>query len=455
MNIKEHQQPLHGMSIIGLLSYPIAFPISCMATSELHSSAAQMQQSPDNMERTIRPNDSMMKWLSSLDSPELNSSLDHDLPLRPSSHFDPGEDSRRLRLRMIEDHVARWTLNVDSLSEDRNTPSVPMTVESSDSSALPEVHRALFITEILENILCHVGQDDMSAVVEVCHTWCDTAAYMLRTTFREHWPCAPIEYGQIAESNVPSRRPNPEDLNAYIQELLHWGNHPDPPWKPSFRPACFHQDLSVPKVAGDAFRSLYWYRDAGLLPECQWLDLSQLELNPYFMNLFGQRIKLKGGFLELQLLPGNATCITAQRTNLPGFQQVFAPMFATQPPCKALGLYVHASDHFTRLKMLRNNEGIRLDELLQSIHQTLPKVQEAWAKQVRTAVEEEVEEDAKPLVLQTDKAWRCMNSSISPRMIILLESVNGSKDNISNEGYGSYNVEWRGAFQKWHKTILV
>lgn len=130
------------------------------------------------------------------------------------------------------------------------------------------------------------------------------------------------------------------------------------------------QHVLTPKLTADNLR---------------WLDLSQFRSNPYFLDLFARRIEYKLGRLEISLRPGSNHLLDSQAMRDNHFTDLVGSMFATEPPCKAIGIYIHTTGGTTLNPVAKvcDANGIRIGSLLATFESHCSTVLEAWEKEAQ------------------------------------------------------------------------
>jgi hypothetical protein len=163
-----------------------------------------------------------------------------------------------------------------------------------------------------------------------------------------------------------------------------------------YHPACWSQAECLPEALWFAFRKLwnfYHSHQATYSPllslepfDNRWLDLNQIKLNPYFSHLFGKRLRQKYGRVEIEMLASPSHLTKSPFATLDSLNYLIRPMFATQPPCKGLGIYIIPSvirdekNGFfpTPLAYIRNDDGTRIGKLLDALERNSPAVVTSW-----------------------------------------------------------------------------
>jgi hypothetical protein len=123
-----------------------------------------------------------------------------------------------------------------------------------------------------------------------------------------------------------------------------------------------------------------------------WLDLSQVQVNPYFNRLFAysDQIQHRFGRWELTLYPSRtSSAILLEHTPTTDLLLgSIGSMHVTNPPCKTLGVY-HASEGFELypsfnklLFRVHNGGGVRIAELVTALESCASTVVSSWRQSV-------------------------------------------------------------------------
>ena len=188
----------------------------------------------------------------------------------------------------------------------------------------------------------------------VSDRWEEMVTYILQNCFREPHPCAPIEYGQLIERELEWLQPSASEIACFesnLEELAQEGTLIEQgdvrKLSRFFCPAHLTQGKELPHSAYELFRTFCQHRChpdslAALPPRTDgphWLDLTQLQVNPHFVDLFQDFLQLTQGTCEIAVKPHLDQHLRYQTwltTPVPG--NLVQSMFLTQPPCKVLGL---------------------------------------------------------------------------------------------------------------------
>jgi hypothetical protein len=90
-------------------------------------------------------------------------------------------------------------------------------------------------------------------------------------------------------------------------------------------------------------------------------------VNPYFIALFDDRMKLHPSHCEIRLVCGQRDITTPRRSRSMALLEAIDTMHVTQPPCKAFSLYMkdqRSRFNLFRVGHIRNTNGARVKELV-------------------------------------------------------------------------------------------
>ncbi|KAF1849535.1 uncharacterized protein K460DRAFT_268072, partial [Cucurbitaria berberidis CBS 394.84] len=199
---------------------------------------------------------------------------------------------------------------------------------------------------LLENILRRATPRAQYAAWKVCIAWRDMVAYILRFQFRSCYPCSPVDYGQIIDPDLQWLQASEEEIAGLEENVNIIRQETYPNCSHFFFPARLVQ---APNVSEDTlnfidtvFESRFVLDMTGfpLQHERRWFDLSQFVFNPYFLDVFGDHLQLKLGRCEVVLPPKIGDFAFPSSLREPVLGELIRSMFLTQPPCKALGVYM-------------------------------------------------------------------------------------------------------------------
>jgi hypothetical protein len=205
--------------------------------------------------------------------------------------------------------------------------------------------------------------------------------------FRSPLLCAPIEYGQIIDLDThvlpQTSVENIEQFGLHVSWSLDRRTKASQP-KSIFFPASLVQIHDLPYDVAHALNELdfkqrnEYYHDSthsvSRDTDLYWLDLSQLQINPYLNLLFSDenRILHHLGRCEIRLRT-RATLDTLVLDSLPSnslLVEAIGTMQVTHPPCRSLGIYYYDNSGLAGrgthplLRRIRNDDGISVTEQL-------------------------------------------------------------------------------------------
>jgi len=312
-------------------------------------------------------------------------------PPRPYEELEPGvEEWRRTALRTIDTRVSLYA-NAATLYTALGRSAQIESPPTERHARQP--HRALHVTEILEEILRHAAPRDQYAARNVCCKWRHTIEYILNSSYRSQFPCSPVEYHSHINAHWTWQQPSEEEL-AQLEKrpelLSHEAAHAA---KNFWVPARITQARALPSEVSKTISSLAlhskWSRtvstSTAALADPRWLDLSQFNFNPYFLDLLSGRAQQKLGRLEVALKPGHREHLVFQQP-LPEteFFELIGSMFLTEPPCQALGIYVPRLGAATLEPVTKicDVDGIRVGHLLSTLQAHCGGILDLWSNQV-------------------------------------------------------------------------
>jgi hypothetical protein len=359
-------------------------------------------------------------------------------------------------------------------------------------------HRALDISEIIDAILQLAGPEALSAAWNVSSTFRRSVRSVIGSrhgkSFWESHLDTPVEYNRYLDASTASSiQPSMEELEKFqsdapdvVQSLCDGSMASGLMMLPKFGylPARWRQlvdgpaDLLSALDDFDQFQDRYFGYNYGIThrvgpippsPHLHWLDLSQFKLNTFFAHLFGQRLKhdrsdKSTGKCEIDLNPATSprNLLIDHRIVSSGLIIFMDSMFVTQPPCKVIGIY-HNRDNsspvvFERmgcfnslvsnlelLGRVRNDEGIRIGELIAALKSYAPRVLSAWTERV---------EQLQSKVATghwTDDIW---NVPGQPRITLLLDNAAMQVDTFDELEFSqSPDNPWRDANTILHSTF--
>ena len=262
--------------------------------------------------------------------------------------------------------------------------------------------RVFEIPELLEMILRYATTDSQYAAWNVDVSWRQTIRYILVSDYHSHHPCPPVDHGQTIDRELSWLQPTEQKIIEIEHAILSLRQRMTPqgsatttasiPAPSQYFPTKISQARNIPQLYYDNIRDWYEYIRfslPGMLPQfgspC-WLDLSQFSFNSYFLELFPGRVRLHLGRCEIILGP----CSSEQRVykeSLPqtAFDELIRFMFLTEPPCKALGIYLprRRGRPLRSVAKVRDAEGIRVGQILRALKENADDTLSCWKDGVK------------------------------------------------------------------------
>jgi len=406
-------------------------------------------------------------------------------PPRPRCELEVGiEEWRQPRLRMLDHLIAQW--KAVNKNHARYNGIRAATVTTSKSSqpkpqCTSKAHRALHIAEILEMIVDLLDPESMLTLRAVSTTLRATVTVVLGLQYRKNYPCGPIEYYEEIPQDLNWMQPTAAEI-AELELNIHNRSIPGFRSRDQFvYPARITQAQCLSNTTCIATRNLWnshinsFVHNIDWVPyfpldtsDNRWLDLSQIQINPYLSHCFGHRAQEIDGRLEIKLL-SSPNCITRSPfVTLGSLSSLVRPMYATQPPCKSLGIYVHYADvpdpydWIRRIATVEAEDGVRIGQLADALDQHSATVVDSWLEDVTSEREIIAGRNWQDYSLTTRprrEGWmnRC---EVGPKILVLFdgprpeshklclaETIYGMK--FSPENFNRLSREWRDAFAQW------
>jgi hypothetical protein len=311
------------------------------------------------------------------------------------------------------------------------------------SSVTPRAYRALLIPEILELILRHAAPRTQYAARNVNTTWRSTAQYVLSSQHRSHHPCSPVEHGQLIDTSLSWLQPSDDKIADAEREAVTLSHKALTELETPFWPARITQAHALSEPAYLAIQSLYHrfhWRPPVSHPQNEdprWLDLSQLRLNPYLLELFSERLETNVGWCEITLKPGPSQHRVIKKP-LPddAFAQLIGPMFITEPPCKSLGIYASqlGTSNLHLLARVCNEDGIRIHQFLSALEEHAKDLLHVWMGQANF-LHKRIREPhwtTFTTILEKHLPWIYAGS---PKFMVYLEEMNVGSEILAKQFY--------------------
>jgi hypothetical protein len=147
-------------------------------------------------------------------------------------------------------------------------------------------------------------------------------------------------------------------------------------------------------------------------------------------------------------------------------------MFATEPPCKGLGLYISTSallndneGYPTRLAYIHDDNGIKVGQLLDTLEQQLSAVVHSWLRDVQRHHNELASacwtQISRRGWHKTREIWEFGNVDTNPKVMLFLDGADEYLNELNMERavYGRFLKprlhdrvkDWQQAFEAWIK----
>jgi len=265
-------------------------------------------------------------------------------------------------------------------------------------------HRIFHIPELLDLILSLTDPETQVSALSVATFWASSALSVISSQknvhgFRSLHVHPPIEYGQLITPELVPRRPTSDDIEqfgAHLRRLIE--RRYNGRAKIIYCPARYTQIRDLPGDIAQALNELdvsQRHKVHQHLPfvvardtDVYWLDLSQFEVNPYFEQLFARedRIRSRLGRWEINLRASTTKghLLIEHDDTVDSLIHAIGSMHVTNPPVRCLGVYhnsmcAEGMPGFNKLLVrVRNDEGIRIAELLAALESVAPTVLETW-----------------------------------------------------------------------------
>ena len=397
-------------------------------------------------------------------------------PLRPRIQLESGtEEWRTLRVQMIDAHVEPWINSLQALPCIMPDTALLSPSNRGDNERMHLVeshHRVLRIPELLNTILGYLNPGSQFTARNVCHQWRAALGDMIGYKFRTHKPCGPIEYLQPIASDFPELRPSISEIDNMRNEVTQFLAVPqslsrDAPMLDScFNfPARLHQAVALDDSTLDLFHNMLntdpYHRLAPKLPDVpSWMDLTQVTFNPYFTHLFSGRLTFPFGYCSIDLVLDCDNVTNSPAVRSQEAYDLISPMYVTQPPCKALGVYADYGKppnlRYSRLGRAVDENGVTIANLLDTLRQCAPKAIERWRIEVISAKQRVAGRHWTFYTYDSEKKamWDTISLPIIPRLSIVLESAEG-KERIwvhclwETARFRFGPEDWKAAFKRW------
>jgi len=137
-------------------------------------------------------------------------------PPRPREELEAGvEEWRSTVLHAIDTRLALYAHGPTQSSAARPT----IHSNADHHPTVGRAHRALCVSEILENILRHATPSSQYAAWNVSVAWRDMIAFILKSQYRSHIPCSPVDYDQLVDIKIQWLQPSAPEI-AHTAEVV-------------------------------------------------------------------------------------------------------------------------------------------------------------------------------------------------------------------------------------------
>jgi hypothetical protein len=258
--------------------------------------------------------------------------------------------------------------------------------------------RVLTVPELLEMILQYTAPYTQYAAWNVNTTMRCTIKHILGSRYRAAGLQKPVDYGEAIEASPLWLQPSEEEI-AEIEQFA--ATLPSKTHREATQRIFPARIIQARALSAEASTAIYtaWERFHQKVPQSlsqatdeRWCDSSQLRFNPYFLDLFSDRIQLKLGRCEITLRPGTQQLLYKRPLPEADFAQLIGSMFLTDPPCKSLGVYVPrvGSGSLEPVTKILDVDGIRVGHVLSTLREHSNVALDTWHKQAYCQVAEAI-----------------------------------------------------------------
>ncbi|KAI4934403.1 hypothetical protein J4E85_002259 [Alternaria conjuncta] len=196
----------------------------------------------------------------------------------------------------------------------------------------------------------------------------------------------------------------------------------------------------------------------------RWLDLSQFEVNPYFVDLFGDCFQPFQGSYTVTIKPHIQEYLRSLASNTgPSREQLVNNMFLTRPPCKVLRIYAttKSREGLQMVGSVHQTDGVRIGDLLLQLQQHFSTAIELWrsrSQSLRKLIagheslwdSEEEEIAGYESLWGSEEAWICPGF---PKLIIFLEATEQPDPSFAQHlcNFSQRNTEMH--MREWHEDV--
>ncbi|KAI4710739.1 hypothetical protein J4E89_004329 [Alternaria sp. Ai002NY15] len=299
-----------------------------------------------------------------------------------------------------------------------NTQETPRCVKLGVRDYVRTEHRMLQIPELLDVILQFAGPAAQIRALRVSKPWHRSAMAVISSCntavpFRASPLCMPAEHGKLVDEDAMAPLPpTSEEMKRFELDVERiydsWGKSKDR--RAYYFPAKCAQRRDLPSHLSKILNHVDTSQPSEAFPwnhnvrisretDIYWLDLSQFEVNPYLEALFAEEHQSKHllGRWEICLRKAASsleTLLLNSSLSSKALLDAIGSMHVTHPPCRALGIYHHDFSRRTPcgsnalLTRVRNDHGIRVDEFMDALQNSLPAIRDTWLMNADQLVEE-------------------------------------------------------------------
>ncbi|KAE8849529.1 hypothetical protein PTNB73_04722 [Pyrenophora teres f. teres] len=331
------------------------------------------------------------------------------------------------------------------------------------------------VTELWEAILFYSDPECQYRAMAVSYKWREIIIGLLYLEGRRKPSCAAVQYGDRVEKRLRIPRHSAELLLR--ESLVPRVTALDPlvnildsvPASSAPVEACLNIPNQAMGIIAPAEQAAVTILRLALQParvhaqsfkqkqDRRWLGLSQFNFNPYLMAILSDRMKQQLDHCVIELRPGERCGIMSPMARSEAFMDAVGSMYATEPPCKALGFYVviinrddddwyreyldtpsapRRSHRLERIGRITGDTGITIRMLMDGIQRCFDEAVTRWKAGILSSMQTMNFRPWKSMVKE-EKFWACMDVGPNPQLIMLLESSAGNKTNMAARMYTS------------------
>ena len=276
-------------------------------------------------------------------------------------------------------------------------------------------HRMFQIPELLDVVLQFAGPVAQIRALRVSKPWHRSAMAVISSCntavlFRASPLCMPVEHGiLVKEDDMAPLQPSSEEMKRFESHVertrKRWSKSKGS--KALYFPAQWAQRRDLPSHLADTLNHKDWCQRGDDFPRTfrvsrdrdnYWLDISQLEINPYLEALFAEEHQSKHrlGRWEISLRPTATSQTLLLRSSFSdkALLGAIGSMHVTHPLCRALGIYHHDFSRRTLcgsnvlIARVRIDHGVRVDEFVDALQNSSPLILDTWLMNADRLVEE-------------------------------------------------------------------